>query len=76
MTMVATKGQCPHCMRHEGQMGEDSLLSFLTDDELSALIEACNVADRHNPRPPWGSAGGSAWSKLTNAEKARGPSRQ
>lgn len=43
----------------------------LTDDELSALIEACNVAQWHKPRPPWGRAGGSAWRKLVEEERQR-----
>ena len=41
----------------------------LTSDELSALIEACNVADRHRPRPPWDRAGRSAWRKLVEEER-------
>lgn len=40
-----------------------------TSDELSALIEACNVASRHNPRPPWDRAGHSAWRKLIEEER-------
>jgi hypothetical protein len=44
----------------------------LTDDELSALIEACNVADVNDPRPPWSWAGKSAWNKLLREEKRRG----
>lgn len=43
----------------------------MTDDELSALIEACNVADRGNPRPPWDRAGKSAWRKLIDEERYR-----
>jgi len=43
----------------------------LTDDELSALIEACNVADRGKPRPPWDRAGKSAWRKLIDEERYR-----
>ena len=44
----------------------------LTDDELSALIEACNVAGRGSPRPPWDRAGISAWRKLIDEELYRG----
>ena len=43
----------------------------LTDDELSALIEACNVANNHNPRPPWDRAGQAAWNKLVQEEYRR-----
>ena len=43
----------------------------LTDEELSALIEACNVASQHNPRPPWASAGRQAWDKLLAEELRR-----
>jgi hypothetical protein len=43
----------------------------LTDDELSALIEACNVAGRGSPRPPWDRAGNSAWRKLIDEERYR-----
>lgn len=46
----------------------------LTDDELSALIEACNVANSpgSKPRPPWSWAGRSAWDKLIREEMRRG----
>lgn len=44
----------------------------LTDDELSALVEACNVANKHKPRPPWCWAGRSAWDKLIAEEMRRG----
>ena len=47
-------------------------MNEFTDDELSALIEACNVANRHQPRQPWGRAGESAWRKLLHEERSRG----
>ncbi len=44
----------------------------LTDDELSALIEACNHANQHGKcRPPWNRAGSSAWDKLVREEYRR-----
>lgn len=50
----------------------------LSDQELSALIEACNVTDaaisrRLNiPRPPWNTDGSTAWKKLIKEEMRRG----
>jgi len=48
----------------------------LTADEVSALIEACNVARGHGsrPRPPWDADGESARLKLLEAEKRAFPS--
>ena len=52
------------------------LLDALTDDELSALICACQLAEdtemrgRH-VRPPWGRCGTAAHRKLIKAEMAR-----
>jgi hypothetical protein len=45
----------------------------LTDDELSALIEACNVVNNHpgEARPPWNRAGHAAHDKLINEERRR-----
>ena len=46
----------------------------LTDDELSALIEACNIAEhalKPRPRPPWDRAGSSAHKKLIEEELRR-----
>ncbi len=43
----------------------------LTGDEVSALIEACNVAGEHGGREPWGRAGQSAWKKLIAEEGRR-----
>lgn len=44
----------------------------LTNDELSALVEACNLASVGSPRPPWDRAGRSAWAKLLLEERRRG----
>jgi len=45
---------------------------LLTDQELSALIEACNVArSGSRPRPPWNTDGDSAHKKLLAVEAAR-----
>jgi hypothetical protein len=44
---------------------------ILTGDELSALIEACNVASQHHARPPWPSHGHNAWTKLLGEECRR-----
>jgi hypothetical protein len=46
----------------------------LTDQELSALIEACNVTNRHphEARPPYGEAGNDARLKLVEEERRRG----
>ena len=49
------------------------LLGFtLTDQELSALVEACNVANRNQPRPPWNTDGRSAWAPLIREDIRRG----
>ena len=47
---------------------------FLTNQELSGLIEACNVANRHDPRPPWKPHGIAAWGKLVKEERIRSQS--
>jgi len=58
------------------------MMLVLTDDELSALIEACNVTTcayalrgKVPPmcvaRPPWDRAGSSAHNKLVHEEAAR-----
>lgn len=47
-------------------------MPWLTDRELSALIEACNVAKSGSrPRPPWDTDGDSAHEKLVRVEAAR-----
>jgi len=51
-------------------------LDVLTDDELSALICACQLAEDYelrgqHVRPPWGKAGTPAHKKLIAAEFAR-----
>lgn len=59
----------------------------LTDDELSALVEACKVTNRvatsghtvygywTQPSPPWDQAGRAAWDKLICEEARRGRER-
>lgn len=50
-----------------------NLCGSLTDDELSALIEACNVTRRTHgeARPPWDRSGHSAHDKLIAEERRR-----
>ena len=56
--------------------GETAAFSNLDDGELSALIEACNVArSGSRPRPPWDTHGDSAHEKLVAVEAARGAER-
>ena len=57
--------------RQKKQLEEADGSLRLSDDECSALIEACNVASQHNPRPPWQSAGREAWDKLLWMESHR-----
>lgn len=53
---------------------------ILTNDELSALIEACNHANNHPstrpPRPPYAWAGESARQKLVAEEGRRAEARR
>lgn len=52
----------------------DWLIDWLSDQELSALIEACNVTSHNSSqaRPPWNTDGKPAWHKLVAEEFRRG----
>jgi len=58
----------------EPQKLNDWIGDWLSDQELSALIEACNVTSKNQSlaRPPWNTDGNSAWEKLLAEELRRG----
>lgn len=75
--LAGQNGQCPcEYQARPSSVCSDALFSALTDDELSALICACQLAEDleqrgKRVRPPWGRAGTPAHRKLIATEFAR-----